>query len=66
MRFWDYEFEVLDENIIFDEELTAEQLSVKPGDGFITFVQEDGTVILRKIDLTKVEQISLKKVKVVE
>ncbi len=66
MRFWDYEFEVLDENIIFDEELTAEQLSVKPGDGFITFVQEDGTVILRKIDLTKVEQISLEKVKVVE
>ncbi len=66
MRFWDYEFEVLDENIIFDEELTAEQLNVKPGDGFMTFVQEDGTVILRKIDLTKVEQISLKKVKVVK
>ncbi len=66
MRFWDYEFEVLDEDIIFDEELTAEQLSVKPGDGFITFVQEDGTVILRKIDLAKVEQIKLKKVKVAE
>jgi hypothetical protein len=66
VRFWDYEFEVLDEDIIFDEELTAEQLSVKPGDGFITFVQEDGTVILRKIDLAKVEQIKLKKVKVAE
>ena len=64
MKFWDYEFAVVNENIIFDEELTAEQLSVKPGDGFMTFVDEDGTVILRKIDLTKVEQIKLKKVKV--
>lgn len=64
MRFLDYEFTVVNENIIFDEELTAEQLSVKPGDGFMTFVKEDGTVILRKIDLTKVEQIKLKKVKV--
>ncbi len=64
MKFWDYEFAVVNENIIFDEELTAEQLSVKPGDGFMTFVEEDGTVILRKIDLTKVEQIKLKKVKV--
>ncbi len=63
MKFWDYEFAVVNENIIFDEELTAEQLSVKPGDGFMTFVEEDGTVILRKIDLTKVEQIKLKKVK---
>jgi len=63
VKFWDYEFAVVNENIIFDEELTAEQLSVKPGDGFMTFVEEDGTVILRKIDLTKVEQIKLKKVK---
>lgn len=59
MKFWDYEFAVVNENIIFDEELTAEQLSVKPGDGFMTFVEEDGTVILRKIDLTKVEQIKV-------
>lgn len=66
MRFCDYQFSVVNESIIFDEELTAEQLSVKPGDGFMTFVEEDGTVILRKVDLTKVEQISLKKVKVVK
>jgi hypothetical protein len=59
VKFWDYEFAVVNENIIFDEELTAEQLSVKPGDGFMTFVEEDGTVILRKIDLTKVEQIKV-------
>lgn len=63
MKFWDYEFAVVNENIIFDEELTAEQLSVKPGDGFMTFVEEDGTVVLRKIDLSKVENIELTSIK---
>jgi hypothetical protein len=59
VKFWDYEFEVLDNNIIFDEELTAKQLGISPGDGFISFVQENGTVVLRKIDLSKVENIEL-------
>jgi len=63
VKFWDYEFAVVNENIIFDEELTAEQLSVKPGDGFMTFVEEDGTVVLRKIDLSKVENIELTSIK---
>lgn len=64
MLFFDYHFTVLPRGqaIIFDNEITAEQMGLRPGDGFITFVNSDGTVTLRKIDLTKVEHVSLQAV----
>jgi len=44
---------------MFDDELTAEQLDILPSDGFMAFVNADGTVFLRKIDLTKIENIQV-------
>lgn len=60
MLFADYYFSVEpDGSIFFDDELTADQMKVKPGDGFMAFVNSDGKVVLRKIDLTKVEHIEV-------
>ena len=60
MIFFDYHFTVEPNgSIFFDNELTSEQLDIMPGDGYIAFVNSDGTVILRKIDLTKIENIQV-------
>jgi len=60
MLFADYRFTVEpDGSIFFDNELTSEQLDIMPGDGYMAFVNSDGTVILRKIDLTKIENIQV-------
>lgn len=60
MLFFDYHFSVEpDGSIFFDNELTSEQLDIMPGDGFMAFVNADGTVLLRKIDLTKIENIQV-------
>lgn len=60
MLFFDYHFTVLpDGSIMFDEELTADQMNVKPGDGFMVFVKPNGKVVLRKFDITKVEHIDM-------
>ena len=60
MLFADYYFSVLpDGSIIFDDELTADQMNVKPGDGFMAFVKPNGKVVLRKFDITKVEHIDM-------
>lgn len=60
MLFADYHFTVEpDGSIFFDNELTSEQLDIMPGDGFMAFVNADGTVLLRKIDLTKIENIQV-------
>jgi len=58
--FFDYHFTVEpDGSIFFDNELTSEQLDIMPGDGYMAFVNSDGTVILRKIDLSKIENIQV-------
>ena len=60
MIFFDYHFTVEpDGSIFFDNELTSEQLDIMPGDGYMAFVNSDGTVILRKIDLSKIENIQV-------
>ena len=60
MLFADYYFSVLpDGSIIFDDELTADQMNVRPGDGFMAFVNKNGKVVLRKFDITKVEHIDM-------
>ena len=60
MLFFDYHFTVLpDGSIMFDEELTADQMNVNPGDGFMAFVKPNGKVVLRKFDITKVEHIDM-------
>lgn len=60
MIFFDYHFTVEPNgSIFFDNELTSEQLNIMPGDGFMAFVNADGTVILRKIDLSKIENIQV-------
>ena len=60
MLFADYYFSVLpDGSIIFDDELTADQMNVRPGDGFMAFVNPDGKVVLRKFDITKVEHVNM-------
>ena len=62
MLFADYYFSVSpDGSIIFDEELTADQMNVKPGDGFMAFVNPNGKVVLRKFDISKVEHINMAK-----
>lgn len=60
MLFAEFYFSLLpDGSIMFDDELTAEQLNIKPGDGFMAFVNpQTKAITLRKIDLTKVENIS--------
>jgi len=60
MLFADYYFSVLpDGSIIFDDDLTADQMNVKPGDGFMAFVNPNGKVVLRKFDITKVEHVNM-------
>ena len=59
MIFFDYHFTVLpDGSIMFDEELTSDQLNINPGDGFMAFVDPTGKVVLRKFDINKVEHIT--------
>ena len=60
MLFADYYFSVLpDGSIIFDDDLTADQMNVKPGDGFMAFVNPNGKVVLRKFDITKVDHVNM-------
>ena len=60
MLFCDYHFNVdPDGTIFFDNELTSEQLGIKPGDSYVATVNADGTVKLKKIDLSKFEHIDM-------
>jgi hypothetical protein len=62
MLFAEYYFSVEpDGSIFFDNELTADQMNIKPGDGFMAFVNPNGRVVLRKFDITKVEHIDMSK-----
>lgn len=66
MRFCDYQFSTTPDSIEMDEELTLDQLGLKLGDGLVTTLDENGTIVLKKIDLTKVEHIELTKIKIKE
>lgn len=59
MLYADYLFSVEpDGSIFFDSDLSAQEMNIKPGDGFVAVVNRNGTVVLRKIDLTKIEHIT--------
>ena len=66
MRFCDYQFSTTPDSIEMDEALTLDQLGLKLGDGLVTTLDENGTIVLKKIDLTKVEHIELTKIKIKE
>mgnify|MGYP000175339588 FL=1 len=65
-RFCDYYFSTTPDSIEMDEELTLDQLGLKLGDGLVTTLDKNGTVVLKKIDLTKVEHIELTDIKIKE
>jgi hypothetical protein len=59
-RFLEYSFALNNDDSIKFEELESSKLNVKPGDGFMAFVDPDtDEVTLRKFDITKVENIEL-------
>jgi hypothetical protein len=59
-RFLEYSFLLEENGSIKFEELDASKLDIKPGDGFMSFVDPStNEVTLRKIDLTKVEHIEI-------
>jgi hypothetical protein len=49
MRFYDYEWDLYPDNIVFDRELDIEKLGWKVGDVF-RLIEEDGRMKLIKID----------------
>ena len=49
MRFYDYEWDLYPDSIVFDRELDIEKLGWKVGDVF-RLVEEDGRMKLIKID----------------
>jgi len=58
MLFSDYHFSTAPncDAIFFDEELTAAQLGVKPGDRFVTIISDNGQIMLRKVNLSIIDQ----------
>jgi hypothetical protein len=49
MKFLDYTFDLMsNDDIVFDSELTADKLNVRPGDLF-EVVLVDGAVVLQKV-----------------
>jgi len=59
-RFFDYTFSLNDDNSITFEELESSKLAIKPGDGFMAFINsETQEVTLKKFDITKVEHVDM-------
>ena len=59
-RFLEYSIVLDDNGAITFEELEAVKLDIKPGDGFMSFVDPvTQEVTLRKIDLNNIEQIEM-------
>ena len=59
-RFFEYSFALNNDDSIKFEELESNKLNIKPGDGFMAFVDPDtDEVTLRKFDITKVDHINL-------
>jgi bifunctional DNA-binding transcriptional regulator/antitoxin component of YhaV-PrlF toxin-antitoxin module len=58
LRFLEYSFRVNDNGSITFEDIESEKLGVKPGDGFMAFVDTNkNEITLRKFDITQVEHI---------
>lgn len=59
-RFLEYSIMLDDKGSITFEELEANKLDIKPGDGFVSFVDPvTQEVTLRKIDLNNIEHIEM-------
>lgn len=59
-RFLEYSIMLDEAGSITFEELEAAKLDIKPGDGFMSFVDPvTQEVTLRKIDLTKIDNIEI-------
>jgi hypothetical protein len=59
MRFLEYSFMLNNDDSIKFEELDAEKLNVKPGDGFMAFIDPaTKELTLRKVDLNNIEYIT--------
>lgn len=59
-RFLEYSFMLDEHGSIIFEELEASKLDIRPGDGFMSFVDPiTQEVTLKKIDLTNIEHIEL-------
>ena len=59
-RFLEYSFCLNNDGSITFEELEADKLVIKPGDGFMCFVDPmTQEVTLKKVDLSKVEHITV-------
>jgi len=59
-RFLEYSIMLDEAGSITFEELEADKLGIKPGEGFMSFVDPvTKEVTLRKIDLTKIEHIEI-------
>jgi hypothetical protein len=50
MRYYDYEWDLEPQSIVFDRELDTDKLGWQKGDLFRLVVEEDGRTVLRKID----------------
>ena len=58
LRFLEYSFRVNDNGSITFEDIESEKLGIKPGDGFMAFVDTNkNEITLRKFDITQVEHI---------
>jgi hypothetical protein len=49
MIFADYVFETVNNNILFDKELSPESLDIKSGDKFVVHINENNRILLVKI-----------------
>lgn len=59
-RFMDYSIRLDEDDSITFEELESSKLAIKPGDGFMAFVNpETQEVTLRKFDISKVEHVDM-------
>jgi hypothetical protein len=50
MLYVDYFIETVDNDILFDKELSPDSLKVKTGDKFVVKVNEDNRIILVRVD----------------
>jgi hypothetical protein len=50
MRYYDYEWDLYPQSIVFDKELDTNNLGWQKGDLFRLIIEEDGRTLLRKVD----------------
>jgi len=59
-RFMDYSIRLNEDDSITLEELESSKLAIKPGDGFMAFVNpKNQEVTLKKFDISKVEHVDM-------